>query len=208
MRALLITTLMSLATAETFSGLASPSDSSDAFNGNCGLMDVIPAFKSLYVSLNLELYAQGINCGRCIEVQCTDERCQKQPKLVAQVANSTPGARGDVSLSNSLFNAVTGSTNGKYSVSWQFVDCPVAGGVKVCTKTGSNQWWLAVQPTNTVDGVESMTINGKVASLGNGVNNYYFRADPTPDTPLERTRITMTSYKGETISTTVSLVAN
>ncbi|KDO29550.1 hypothetical protein SPRG_05506 [Saprolegnia parasitica CBS 223.65] len=192
MRILLpLTTLFGLAVADT---------------GNCGLMAALPTSRQFQVAMNLDQYQQGIHCGRCIQAQCTDARCKDTPKVTGQVTNTCPGcAKGDLTFSQPFFKQLTGATTDWFQISWAFVDCPVAGGVKVCAKSGSSPYWLAVQPTNTLGGVQSMTVNGKPARYATEITNYYFQAEPKPEVPLANTTVTMTSFTGETITATVAL---
>nr|AIG55916.1 secreted protein [Achlya hypogyna] len=208
MRVIITTALLGFTAAETFTASTTgPAGGNPVFGASCGLMAGIPSTPAYQVSLNYAQYGQGQNCGRCVAVTCVDDRCKGKPTVVAQITDSGSSNSGDLLLSEQLFKKVTGATTDWYKVSWQFADCPVTGGVTVCAKSGSSPWWLAVQPTNTLGGVQSMTINGKPATYMSDINNYYFKADSTAATPLETTAITLTSFQGETISTLVSLTA-
>ncbi|OQR88252.1 hypothetical protein ACHHYP_07017 [Achlya hypogyna] len=210
----LATIFVGSAAAQTFSGSATtygPPGGVAVFGGNCGLMDSLPFAAAFHAALNTAQYGQGVHCGRCIQVQCVGPRCKSHAKIIGQITDRCPECLyGGLDLTLPFFEQVTGDRTDSYPISWQFVDCPVTGGVKVCAKSGSSPWWLAVQPTNTVGGVQSMQINGKPAALTAPViNNYYFKtAQPTTDIPLDKTLVELTAFTGETIHATVALRAN
>ncbi|OQS00538.1 hypothetical protein ACHHYP_03409 [Achlya hypogyna] len=172
--------------------------------GNCGLMAWMPNAQQFHAAINTPQWDSGRNCGRCVQVQCTDPRCKSRAKVIGQVTDRCPEcAQGALDLTLPFFKQVTGDTTDRYAISWSFVNCPVKGGVKVCAKSGSNPYWLAVQPANTRSGVASMTINGKPSPLMDAMSNYFFMS--TVQGPLDKTRVAIKSFTGETISATVAL---
>ncbi|EQC34310.1 hypothetical protein SDRG_08083 [Saprolegnia diclina VS20] len=173
-------------------------------DGNCNLMDWLPMSTNGYhVAINTVQWALGKHCGRCVQIQCVDSGCTTNAVAVAQITDHCPGCEnGDLDMALPIFQATTGHTTGRWKVQWSFVDCPVQGGVKICAKVGSSQWWLAVQPTNTVNGVASMSVNGPTCPLFGGTA-YYFQAQQTA--PLGSTQISMTSFSGDTITANVAL---
>ncbi|KAF0686376.1 Aste57867_21820 [Aphanomyces stellatus] len=177
----------------------------DASTGNCGPMAALPSATMYHVAMNDPQYNTGLNCGRCVSIQCTDPRCKSNKVMMAQVTDRCPECKsGDLDMTLPLFQELTGYQTDKYAISWSFVDCPVNGGIQVCAKDGSSKFWLYVQPMNTVSGVRSMKING--GSADPFPSNYYFMATSL-GVELGQTHVEMTSWAGETIKTTVSLTA-
>ncbi|KDO29589.1 hypothetical protein SPRG_05542 [Saprolegnia parasitica CBS 223.65] len=179
--------LAATATANAFSGPATTyggPDGVDVQGGNCGLMASVPNAKAFHVAINHQQWDSGRNCGRCVQVTCTDKRCKSHAKVIGQ--------------------QVTGDTTDRYSISWSFVNCPVAGNIQVCAKEGSNQYWLAVQAGNTRSGVASMSINGKKSPLMNAESNYFY-VSTTSNIPLSKTQVSLTSFSGQVVSATVNL---
>ncbi|OQR97507.1 hypothetical protein ACHHYP_10896 [Achlya hypogyna] len=175
-------------------------------DGNCNLMDWLPmSSKGYHVAINNEQWGLGMHCGRCVQIKCVDKACSSFPPAIAQITDRCPGCPyGDLDMALPVFKAVTGQSTGRLQVSWTFVDCPVDGGIKVCAKSGSSQWWLALQATNTVNGVQAMNINDGTSALLGGTA-YYFLAKNSG--ALSSTRVTLTSFSGDTITTTVGLAA-
>ncbi|EQC34184.1 hypothetical protein SDRG_08391 [Saprolegnia diclina VS20] len=201
--------LVAVAAAEFFTGEGTtygPPDGGDsAFTGNCALMAPLDIAPKFHAAMNNFQWNTGGHCGRCVEVQCMDPKCTRNDVVLGQITDRCPEcAHGDLDMSLPMFNKVTGLYTDRPKIKWQFVDCPVAGGLKVCAKAGSSEFWLYVQPNNAVNGVLKMTINGKEAPPFDA--SWYFKSQANGD--LSTTAITMTSFSGETISTTVSLEAD
>jgi len=73
----------------------------------------------------------------------------------------------------------------KYDGSWEFVECPsefLSDAIissQLYLKTGSSQYWSAVQPTNTRFGVNFISVNGVEIPRHDGVgDNFYFNMGP------------------------------
>ncbi|KAF0686375.1 Aste57867_21819 [Aphanomyces stellatus] len=181
-------------------------DGVDASTGNCGPMAALPSATKYHVAMNDPQYIKGLHCGRCVQIQCTDPRCNSNKVMMAQITDRCPECKsGDLDMTLPLFQELTGYQTDKYAISWSFVDCPVDGGIQVCAKDGSSKYWLFVQPMNTVSGVRSMKINGGTADPF--PSNYYFMSTKLGVVELGDTDVEMTSWAGETIKTTVALQA-
>ena len=80
--------------------------------------------------------------------------------ITALVADSMPldtdkntdRQKGDVDLDPDAFKALTGATTGDFNITWKIVPNTAAenGNVQYRIKEGSNTYWVAVQPRNTV----------------------------------------------------------
>ncbi|KAG3005573.1 hypothetical protein PC121_g18783 [Phytophthora cactorum] len=179
----------------------------DPSGGNCNFMDYPQAAVSNFVAINKVQWDDSMSCGRCAQVTCTDPQCagrSKQSEIV-YVVDQCPGCNdGDLDLSPTVFKAITGMEPSRVEISWEFVTCPVSGKIKYCLKEGSNAFWAAIQPTHTVVGVDSVTIDGKPTSMV--ASSFYFLldGDSTEKSDLSNLKITMTSVSGETIEDVLS----
>ncbi|KAG6611755.1 RxLR-like protein [Phytophthora cinnamomi] len=175
-------------------------------SGNCNFMSAIPSASNNYVALNQAQWDNLGNCGRCIEVSCIDEQCTvKNKTAVVQVLDRCPEcAHGALDLSPTVYKEITGLDPNRLTVRWRFVDCPDPGTLQVCLMGGSNPNWVAVQPTNGVVGVKSVTVNGGATTMLDGA---YYYVSTTSNTDLSAVKVAVTSIKGDVISGSYSLTA-
>lgn len=178
--------------------------------GNCNLMSALDFATTDYAALNNEQWDGLQHCGRCAEVSCADDRCADQSKsTVVQILDRCPECKhGDLDLSPSVFQALTGSTPSRYKIKWKFVDCPVSGNVNYCLKGGSNNFWMGVQPTNCATGVKSLKINGKDTTMLGSAYYYLLDGASETQTDLSSLTISVTDVNGYMIEDTVSLTAD
>lgn len=202
----------SLAGASTYSFLGEGTSYSlgDPSGGNCNLMSYPSDATTKYAALNAAQWDSTMNCGRCAQVTCTDAQCANAPQAseVVYIVDQCPGcADGDLDLSPEVFEGITGLSYTRVSIEWSFVDCPVEGGIEYCLKKGSNSFWTAVQPTNLVSGVKSLTINGKATTMVDSA--YYFLLDGNSQdaTDLSQVTIAMVGVNGEEVQDTVSFAS-
>lgn len=174
-------------------------------SGNCNFM-YDPGVGSNYAALNSEQWDSTMNCGRCAEVSCADSKCSDTTSTVTvYLVDQCPEcSEGDLDLSPTVFKTLTGSDPARYSIKWRFVDCPVSGNLQYCAKSGSSNYWLAVQPANMKTGVASMTIGGQTPTMVDSA--YYFLVQGGVD--ISSVSISTTSVNGDTITETVSLTAD
>lgn len=175
-------------------------------SGNCNFM-YDSGVGANYAAINAEQWNNTMNCGRCAEVSCIDSRCSdtSTSRIVYIVDQCPECTNGDLDLSPSTFKILTGSNPDRYLIKWKFVSCPLVGNIEYCTKIGSNNHWLAIQPANIALGVDSMQINNQTTKMVNSA--FYFLIDnSSPD--MRSVDVTITSIAGETISETLSLTAN
>ncbi|RLN95856.1 hypothetical protein BBJ28_00008384 [Nothophytophthora sp. Chile5] len=174
-------------------------------NGNCNFMSAMSNAPSNYAALNQAQWGSLTNCGRCAEVSCIDSKCtDKTKKAIVQIVDRCPECSyGDLDMSPSVFKTITGSSPSRYKIRWQFVDCPTPGTIKVCLKEGSNPWWVAVQPTNTLVGVKSVTVNGKATTMLDGA--YYYLIQSSTEVNLSAVQVSVTSINGGVVKGTYAL---
>ncbi|OQS07501.1 hypothetical protein THRCLA_00494 [Thraustotheca clavata] len=183
-----------------------PPDGGDPGTGNCALMKYLDIAPKFHAAMNNFQWETGAHCGRCVQVQCNDPRCTSSESVVGQITDRCPECQhGDLDMSLPMFNKITGMTTGRPKIKWQFVNCPVQGGVQICAKSGSSQFWLYIQASNALNGVSKMSINGANAPLFS--SSYYFMSQVN-GVQLSDTKVSITSPSGETITTSVSLQAD
>eukprot|EP00644_Phytophthora_capsici_P002683 jgi/Phyca11/563328/estExt2_Genewise1.C_PHYCAscaffold_110687 len=178
--------------------------------GNCNFM-YDPGVGDNYAALNNEQWDSTLNCGRCAEVSCADSRCSDTTSTqTVYIVDRCPECKeGDLDLSPTVFKTLTGSDPSRYSIKWKFfVDCPVSNNVQYCLKTGSSEFWVAVQPANFVSGVQSLSINGQETSVIDSA--YYFLIDGSGESvaDLSSVSISLTGVNGEVLEETLSLTAD
>nr|AIG55845.1 secreted protein [Achlya hypogyna] len=200
MVALFLGTAIALALASSatgsFTGLAMPAaNSSEPKSGQCKLMKLLPRATQFNVALSPRHYGRGGHCGRCVQTQC--DRCAASAPIIAQVTDRA----SDVGLSKPMLRALFGS-GAPSAVTWDFVDCPVNDPIALCTKPrNTSAYIIYVQPTNTVAGVQNMTIDGFRGRLTNA--SYHFKA-PMPAN-WSNVRVSMKSFTGDAIAASVAL---
>ncbi|GAB9466512.1 hypothetical protein Gpo141_00003884 [Globisporangium polare] len=194
---------------EYFGGDGTTYTLGDTSAGNCNFMTAPAAASANYAALNNDQWLSTKNCGRCAEVSCSDSSCADKSKTeIVYILDRCPECKhGDLDLSPSVFTSITGQGPTRIKIKWKFVDCPVSGGVKYCLKGGSNNFWTAVQPANTVAGVSSMLINGQTPTMVDSAYYYLLNGQSKTQTDLGSVKVTLTSVGGETIEETVALTA-
>jgi expansin (peptidoglycan-binding protein) len=202
-----LSAVAAVASAEYYEGDGTSYTLGDVSDGNCNFMSAIPTASTNYAALNNDQWDDLANCGRCAEVSCIDDQCTDQSTTaIVQILDRCPEcSSGDLDLSPTVFSNITGSDPSRLSIRWQFVDCPSPGTIEVCLKTGSNGYYVAVQPTNTLVGVESVTINGETTTMVDSA--YYYLIESTSEVDLTSVIVSITSIEGETVEGTYSLTA-
>ncbi|KAE8970544.1 hypothetical protein PR001_g27177 [Phytophthora rubi] len=193
----------------TYEGYGTVYTLSAQSDGNCNFMSWPDAAVTKYAALNAEQWEETMNCGRCAQVSCTDASCAGQSSEIVYIMDQCPGcAYGDLDLSPDVFESITGQSYTKLSIEWELVDCPVSNNVQYCLKTGSSEFWVAVQPANFVSGVQSLSINGQETALIDSA--YYFLIDGSGESvaDLNSVSISLTGVNGEVLEETVSLSAD
>ncbi|CEG47468.1 RlpA-like double-psi beta-barrel domain [Plasmopara halstedii] len=179
------------------------------FNGNCNFMHSPDEAGTKYAALNAEQWEETMNCGRCVEVSCTDPTCADRPSEVVHILDQCPGCGyGGLDLSPEVFEKITGQTYTILPIEWKFVDCPVSSNVEYCLKTGSTEFWVAVQPTNLDSGVTSMKIDNQETSRVDSA--FYFLIDGKGKSVanLSALSISLTNVNGEVLEDTLSMKAD
>ncbi|CAK4624149.1 hypothetical protein LEN26_006359 [Aphanomyces euteiches] len=187
--------LVAGATAFTGDGTAYNLDSPN--HGNCNFMHYPPAAKTNFVAVAPEHFAKTKGCGKCVQVQCTDPKCQGATTTeILYVVDQCPGCGADdLDFSRDVFMKLTnGIEPGRLKMTWSFVSCPISTDMYICKKDGSNPTWLALQPTDTTTGVSSMKINGKDTTMVDSA--LYYKLESSPGVDLSKVALEITPDDG------------
>lgn len=79
-----------------------------------------------YAALNSDQWNSTLNCSKCVEVVCDDDRCSDttSPVTVYIVDKCTECEDEGLDLSPAVFKKLTGSDPTRYTIKWEFVTCP------------------------------------------------------------------------------------
>lgn len=140
----------------------------------------------MIAAMNASDYGSADWCGACLEVS------GPRGKVTVQVMDSCPEcSSGDLDLSSSAFAQIADPVEGLVDIDWKMVPCAVNGGVSYHFKSGSSEWWAAVQLRNhrfPIARLEYQRLDGGytelyrerynyfIASAGMGPGPYSFRA--------------------------------
>ncbi|GMF31712.1 unnamed protein product [Phytophthora lilii] len=203
----LCTATVTVTSAEYFEGDGTTYTLGEVSSGNCNFMSSNSIAPMNYAALNAEQWNNLSNCGRCAQVSCIDSRCvDTTASAIVQIVDQCPECKhGDLDLSHSVFRAITGSDPSRFTIRWQFVDCPDPETVKICLKNGANGYWLAVQPTNSLVGVQSISINNQATTMLDGA--YYYLVTSSTGVDLNAVNVSVTSIYSDVIEGTYILTS-
>jgi expansin (peptidoglycan-binding protein) len=168
--------------AERRSGEATYYDFADG-SGNCGF----PATPDdlLVAAINHVDYAGSAACGTCVRID------GPEASVDVRIVDQCPECpEGNLDLSPEAFGRIADLAQGRVSIAWRYIQCPVSGPVVYHFKDGSNAFWTAVQLRNHRHAVASfayqddsggfvdvprLDYNYFVAESGMGPGPYTFR---------------------------------
>lgn len=143
-----------------------------AGGGNCSFPD--PELPAMTGAMNQMQYDSSVICGACVEV--TGPR----GTLNIRIEDRCPEcAYGDIDLAEDAFPLIADPVDGRVSIRWKIIPCPVVGAVQFYIKEGSSQWWTAVQVRNAKYPVQSLEIeqNGEWIQVQRMMYNYFLNDD-------------------------------
>ncbi len=109
--------------------------------GSCGF--VLSPADTLVGAMNLVDYENSKMCGSCVGVT--------GPKgtVVVKIVDLCPECpKGNIDLSPQAFAQIADTILGRVPIQWQLLACDVNGPIVYHFKSGSSQWWTAVQIRN------------------------------------------------------------
>lgn len=94
----------------------------------------------MVAAMNQIDYANSAVCGACIKAT------GPIGAVTVKIVDRCPECKkGDVDFSKQAFAKIAAVSAGRVAISWHFVPCAVSGPIQYHFKSGSNQWWSAVQ---------------------------------------------------------------
>lgn len=167
-------------------GAKPPADAADPFplqngkatyyaadgSGNCSF----PASPGdlMVAALNTTDYQGSQTCGACVSVQ------GPKGSVTVRIVDRCPGcAQGHIDLSQQAFAKIADVALGVVQVKWKIVACSVTGPIRYHFKSGSSQWWTAIQVRNhrwPIKSLEAKLSSGAFSSLPRQTYNYFVAA--------------------------------
>jgi expansin len=94
-------------------------------------------------AINTADYQGSASCGGCVAID------GPLGSVVVRIVDRCPGCgAGGIDLSTSAFAEIANLSDGKVPITWRYVPCEVEGPIRYHYKSGSNEWWSAVQIRN------------------------------------------------------------
>jgi expansin len=153
--------------------------------------------------LNVAAIAQGeyqnsAACGSCAEVQ------GPLGTVRVRIVDVCPGCTtaGHLDLSREAFAKIAKPIDGRVSVRWRFVSCPVTGPIRYRFKVGSNPFWTAIQVRNhalPIQKLEWMN-NGKWVVVPRLSYNYFVQTSGMGSGSI---RVRVTASNGQVLEDTL-----
>ena len=137
-------------------------------SGNCSF----PASPQdlMVAALNTPDYNGSQSCGGCVLVQ------GPSGSVTVRIVDRCPGcSQGHIDLSKQAFAKIADLALGVVPVTWQFVPCTVQGPLRYHFKSGSNQWWSAIQVRNHRYPVKTLEaqVGGPFVAINRELYNYF-----------------------------------
>jgi expansin (peptidoglycan-binding protein) len=93
------------------------------------------------------------HCGECLKVQ------GPLGSTIVKVTDECPDCTAsDLDLTRGAFAKIGNLSDGVIDISWQRVDCPVAGGLKLQVQEGVNDYYLSFLADQTLQGVAAVSV--------------------------------------------------
>jgi expansin (peptidoglycan-binding protein) len=136
--------------------------------GNCSF----PADSTRMVAaMNAVDYDNASWCGACLAVS------GPSGDVTVRVTDQCPGCKkGDLDLSKEAFAKIAALSAGRVPISWHEVACDVTGSLAYEFKSGSSQYYAAIQVRNhryPIAKLEAMTPTAPYKSIGRVDYNYF-----------------------------------
>ncbi|OJH38088.1 expansin EXLX1 family cellulose-binding protein [Cystobacter ferrugineus] len=146
-------------------------------------------------------YENSAACGSCAEVQ------GPLGTVRVRIVDVCPGCTtaGHLDLSREAFAKIAKPIDGRVPVKWRFVSCPVTGPIQYRFKTGSSQYWTAIQVRNHALPVKKLEYmnNGKWVEVSRLSYNYFVQASGMGAGSI---RVRVTASNGQVLEDTLPSV--
>lgn len=176
----------------------------DATGFACAKREIPEKAQRMFAAINSEMWNEGENCGRCVQVWCVDSFCKKrfEPRTLMIVDKCPECGPEDLDLSNPAYEEVTGIWPHRLKFEWKFVDCvdefDYGKKIRMDLKAGPNQWWRAFYFSMNKHPLANVTLDGRPLSKAEfGFWNDWNELGEGPH------KLVLTSENGQTLEATV-----
>lgn len=168
-------------------------------SGNCSYD---PSPDRDVAAMNIGQYLDSAVCGACAQVE------GPKGSLTVRIVDSCPDCpdKGHLDLSREAFAKIATPADGRVSVRWHLVPCPVQGPVRYHFKEDSSQYWAALQVRNHRVPVVRLEYlkNGTWVDVRRESYNYFVDPQGMGQGPL---KVRLTASDGQTLEDTLPSVA-
>lgn len=161
-------------------------------SGNCSLP--VDAGDTLHCALNTLDYDNSNACGASIKVS------GPKGSVVLKVVDRCPEcAEGDVDMTEEAFEQIADVIDGRVDIEWEFVsssEIESPGTIKVNFKSGSSEFWTAIQfrdIEHAISDMEYKDTNGSWIAVNRELFNFFIEPNGIPS-PMD---LRVTSILGE-----------
>ena len=125
-------------------------------SGACSLLNV----DGLTTAITSRRWMGSVHCGECLNVT------GPLGSTIVKVTDLCPDCdHSDLDLSKGAFAKIGVISDGVIPISWQRVDCPVSGGLKLQVQEGVNQYYLSMLADNTLQGVAALRMRQAASAI-------------------------------------------
>lgn len=133
----------------------------------------------MVAAMNADEYDQAAYCGAYINVT------GRKGSVVVRIVDLCPGCdAGHLDLSQEAFAQIDNLSAGRVPITWQVVSPALNGPIAYHFKSGSNQWWMAVQVRNHRNPIASLEYRAAGSSdwvpVTRASYNYFVQSEPDP----------------------------
>jgi expansin len=130
----------------------------------------------MVAAMNAVEYDNAAVCGEYVHV------IGLQGDVTVRIVDLCPECQaGHLDLSREAFDQIADLPQGLVSITWQVVSPDLAGPIAYHFKSGSNEWWTAVQirnHRNPIATLEYLTTGGQWVSVPRTSYNYFVQTNP------------------------------
>ncbi|KAH7403431.1 rare lipoprotein A [Cadophora sp. MPI-SDFR-AT-0126] len=107
-------------------------------------------------ALGLNLWNTAAQCGGCVSITNASGK-----KITAMIVDECPGgcAGKTFDLFPTAFSSLALPSAGEIPITWDYITCPITTPFKLRTKTGSSQWWFAIQVYNANQAITKLEVS-------------------------------------------------
>ena len=153
-------------------------------------------------AMNNPQWDGSAHCGECLSVT------GPLGSTIVKVVDLCPECiSGDLDLSLAAFAAIANPGDGRVDISWERVECPVAGNLAFRFQ-GSHEFYLKLQALDHRQGVQAMSVfhNGSYQPMARSSDNHFIYLPGSQMTPPLAIRLTSTT--GEIVDQSINSIVN